>query len=408
MPYHADHHDPVALKFVKTFRRIGNVQFFPQRTLPRPLPRGELVIHDSHVLARGVIGVGEVPAGNQRRPDGLKKTGQDRPVVRQICILIFWRRAFFVVAVVPVRIIRIERQMRTRGRSLDAGNFEQLRLHCVHEFVAAGRGGEAQRVFGGETRIYAQQRGESSHQQAGAGEQHHADRHFGGDQRGARIAPRIARRNAAAGFHSAAQVDAASRNRRSESKHNHGDQRNQQRVGKNRPAQFDGAQAQQRFRTQRQQTLHRKRRDQHRGGPASEAEHQTFDQQLPHQSPAPRADDRADRSFADAVARARQQQVRHIHAGDQQHQRDAREQQQQRAAHILHPIGLHRENRQRHFLRREIRNSPAQARGHAVQFGLRLTDADAWSQQADGFQVSGAVDRGVRKTDRVVDVDAIG
>src|SRR5271155_821013 len=99
---------------------------------------------------RGIVGVGKVAAGDERGADRLKIAGQDRTVVGEIGVLIFRRRAFLVVAVVPVRVIGIERQVRAGRGSFDAGNFQQLRLQVVDEFVAAGRGGEAQRVFGGE------------------------------------------------------------------------------------------------------------------------------------------------------------------------------------------------------------------------------------------------------------------
>ena len=68
--------------------------------------------------------------------------------------------------------------------------------------------------------------------------------------------------------------------------------------------------------------------------PPSSAEQHAFGQQLPHQPLPAGAERGADRDFLLPPGGARQQQVRDVRAGDQQHQRHRAEQHEHRAAHV--------------------------------------------------------------------------
>ena len=60
-------------------------------------------------------------------------------------------------------------------------------------------------------------------------------------------------------------------------------------------------------------------RHEHAGAAAEQRQEQALDQQLPHEAPARRAERRPDGDLAPPYRRAREQQVRHVGAGDEEH-----------------------------------------------------------------------------------------
>jgi hypothetical protein len=150
-------------------------------------------------------------------------------------------------------------------------------------------------------------------------------------------------------------------------------------------------------------TAHQARTTDRRG--ADDRQDQTFDQQLPDETPASGAERRTDPHFALTGGRAGQQQVRDIRAGNQQHDADGPEQHQ-------HP-GPGRRTDQI-ILKRTHADEPVlvpdrmrllERRGNLVHLGLRLFHRDAWFQPGDALKIEVEI---VRVADALVGRDHIG
>ncbi len=83
-------------------------------------------------------------------------------------------------------------------------------------------------------------------------------------------------------------------------------------------------------RHQEQDAFQDGRRERDAERPSDRRQHEALDEQLPHDLPARRAERRAQRELALTGGAARQQQVRDVGAGDEQHESDGAEQQPQR------------------------------------------------------------------------------
>ena len=108
-----------------------------------------------------------------------------------------------------------------------------------------------------------------------------------------------------------------------------GQQRDGQRERQHTPIQTEVNAAGQDSRVfvgQRQERALAPEGEEHADRAAQRREQHTFGQQLPDQTPAPRADRQPHTDLCAAQGRPRQQQVRHVGAGNQQHQRHHDEQ----------------------------------------------------------------------------------
>ncbi len=133
-------------------------------------------------------------------------------------------------------------------------------------------------------------------------------------------------------------------------------------------------------------------------GAAGEREQDAFGEQLPQDAGAARAERRADRHLLLARHRARQQQVRHVRAGDEQDEPDRAGQHQQRRAHVADDFLLERDDVEREAAVRGIHAGMlrAQPRRDAVHLRLRPADRHARLQLADDVVVLAVADlRGV-------------
>ncbi len=115
---------------------------------------------------------------------------------------------------------------------------------------------------------------------------------------------------------------------------------------------------------------------------ADRGQQKAFGEQLLHQSPPARAQRTAYRHLLLACDRSRKQQVRHVGAGDQQHQADGRQHHEQRGAGAPRQILMQRHHGRAHLVV-GVRILLFQAGGDESQVGLCLPDTDARLHPAD-------------------------
>ena len=132
--------------------------------------------------------------------------------------------------------------------------------------------------------------------------------------------------------------------------------------------------------------------------PAESGEEQAFDEQLANEPSAAGAQRRADRELVDTSGRPCQHEVRHVHAGNQEHEADRDEQQLQRPARGRHQVLLqrNRDDGAQARGREAFLHRPAQAR----ELRPGLLEADAISQPADRAQRVVLLDRCPREAVR--------
>ena len=117
-------------------------------------------------------------------------------------------------------------------------------------------------------------------------------------------------------------------------------ERNAEREGHHGPVDFDILQSRNVARIHAAHHIKADFGDGQAGGAAEGRQQNTLGEQLPHQPLPAGAQSRPDGDLLLAPRRAREQQVRHIGAGDQQHQRHRPHQHEQGAAHVSHHLLL--------------------------------------------------------------------
>ena len=118
-------------------------------------------------------------------------------------------------------------------------------------------------------------------------------------------------------------------------------------------------------------------------GAAGDRQHHVLGQPLRDDPRAARAERQANRRLAAACRRAREEQVRHVGAGDEQHQRDRRDERDQRAARLA-------DNR---VLRRHEPHAPALV-------GFRIRGFELQAHRVELRLRGGACDRRLQPSDR--------
>jgi hypothetical protein len=131
---------------------------------------------------------------------------------------------------------------------------------------------------------------------------------------------------------------------------------------------------------------HEPHRDQNAGAAAERGKDGPFRQQLARHSQPSRAERDADGDFLLPPGRPRQEQVRDVAARDQQDERDAGEEQNDRAAELLDDFAVQRLN-VRAVAAAELRHLFFDAAGDGGHFRLRLRDRDAVAQSRHYPQV---------------------
>jgi hypothetical protein len=134
------------------------------------------------------------------------------------------------------------------------------------------------------------------------------------------------------------QVHARSPQHRNQSEQDSGDERNEKREEQDAAVDADVVQSRNIGRAENAHRPNGRECDEDSRRAARQAEQHALGQQLPEDARAARADCRADRDFFLASRRARQQQVRDVRAGDQQHKPDRAQQNIERQPYVAHDL----------------------------------------------------------------------
>ncbi len=242
------------------------------------------------------------------------------------------------------------RDHRADGGALDAGQRgdaldDAIDRGGANRVVAVGarrqRQVDDQQVAWLESRRYPRQRAETAQQQSGADQQHQCQRDLRDHQRRPHAAMADAARSTPALFvERFPDIESGGLPGRHGAEDQAGDHREREGEQHHRPVDGNAVRARQRRDRRGRQERHQPHRQQQSAQPASAGEHQAFDHQLPDDARATGADRQPDGHFLLPADRAREQQVGHIGARDQQHQRHGAEQHQQRRANVLHDLIL--------------------------------------------------------------------
>ncbi len=222
-----------------------------------------------------------------------------------------------------------ERDVADQGCGLDARERLRALTHLAEEGglllrlrVAAGRQEEiaADHALGVETLVDGEQPVEAAQEQAGADEQGERERHLGHDERAAQaLAGRPAGGPARAFFHHLGQVRPRGAQRREEAEEQPREEGQGQRETQDLRIDRGLGEPRHAARAERAQTRHAGPGHEHTAAAANERQQQALDQQLPHEAPARRAERRPDGDLPPPHRRAREQQVRHVGARDEEH-----------------------------------------------------------------------------------------
>ena len=226
------------------------------------------------------------------------------------------------------------------------------KLSALREVVARRRELHARRehAFGlRKPRSALLQLDEAAHQQTGAGQQHERQRHFGDDER-AEHAVQSAAAAVTARLRASASLAAAGRDeRRHDAEDDAGDERGDHRERDHRQIERRLVEPRNRnaIANQREQAAMTQRRDGQPRDAARHREHQAFGEHLAHQPPALRAERGAHADLALARGAARQQQIRDVDAGHEQHEHDGAHQREQRRPELADHLFLQRKEHHR-------------------------------------------------------------
>jgi len=242
-----------------------------------------------------------------------------------------------------------------------------------------------EQAFGGEAQRHLHQAVQRAQQQSRPHQQHQRQRHLGHHQPVAQARAGHPAGGAPAVPHGVDQVQPPGLQGRRQPRQHPRQRRNQHRV-----AQHPVIQAQvpriQRRRHQARQQSHAPPRDQDAQQAAAQRQHQAFRQQLPQHVPARGPQRRPYGHLLTAIGGPRQQQVGHVHAGDQQHQRNCRQQNhQRRPQRPREPLTEPGHARTDSGVGRGIR--ARQAAGDGVHLDLRLRQRRPRLEPRDHIQV---------------------
>ena len=150
-------------------------------------------------------------------------------------------------------------------------------------------------------------------------------------------------------------------------------------------------------RRQVREERHRDRTDGDAQRAAGEGEQPVLDHELSHEARAAGAERRAHREIALAARHPRQQQVRHVRAGDEQHEADRAHQDGERRSNAAGQLVLQRHERHR---RRRILGwkLAAQLRLHGVDVCARGFERRPGPDPAEGLQMLAGATREVQRT----------
>ena len=277
--------------------------------------------------------------------------------------------------------------LRTPGQLPDACG-QALHHRAPRHVILIGRRRERQvddqQIAGVETRRHRRQRGETAQQETRANQQHQRQPDLRHDQRAAKLPVTHAARRAAAPVlvERFAKVDACSLQRGHEAKDDAGNHRQDHREHRDGPFHANQLGAWQAGHCGTGEQRHAPRRDQQANAGADARQHHALDNQLADEAPASGAHRGADGHLLLAAHGPRQQQVGHVGAGDEQHQRDRAQQQEQRRPHVLHHLILERRHHGAHVAIR-FGELLLECERDALQLGTRRLQRHVGSEARD-------------------------
>ena len=282
--------------------------------------------------------------------------------------------------------------------------------------IAAGRRGrlggrerqlEAQRVARDEAGVDAPEARDGAEHEAGADEEDERGRHLDDDEDALGAA---ARPHATAAPQRVVEVGAAREEHRHEAEEEPGGERDRHRHGEDAPVDADGGGARKIERQEREDGARAPGGDEEPEPAAEEREEKALGEELPEEPLAPGAEGDADRELAGPAARAREEEVGHVGAGDEEDERDRAEEDEEERPHVSdHRVGERHQARAGALVGVGI--GEGETARDAVEVGLRLRDRHAGSQPPDAVDAeAGAAvlqERVLPLPDRHVDVAAL-
>ena len=180
-----------------------------------------------------------------------------------------------------------------------------------------------------EARIDPHQLREAADEEAGADEQHDRERDLGDDERAAQeLAAGACRRRAAAVLQRAREIRPRRVERGDDAEEDAGQDGGGRRRAEDAQVDADVRDPRQSRGEPRDDPAHAEIREPDADRGARHREHEPFDEQAAHEPPAARAEGRTNPHLPAADGGAREHQVRHVRARDEQHERDRAEQHQ--------------------------------------------------------------------------------
>ena len=252
-----------------------------------------------------------------------------------------------------------------------------------------------------ESQPHLEQIPKTAQQQARGDHQHQRQREFRDHQHPARSRLlRGARRSAPFQPERMRQIQPACLPRGSQAEDDAGGHRGGQGEQQNGPVDRYVVEPRQAFRNHAQQESFRAEQNRQTSRSTQQRKQQALGQQLPHQPLARRSQRLANRHLASSGAGPRQQQIRHVHAPNQQHQSHRAQQQHQRLANIADHVFLQRHQPHLPLAVRRIivRKLFLQRSNQRVHLALRRLNRQSRLQSRDGvLKVARIAGRGRRR-----------
>ena len=210
-------------------------------------------------------------------------------------------------------------------------------LYCV----ARERDARGQQSLGLEARVDAAQRREALEHQARADQQDDGEGDLRDDESLAEDPrPHAGASGTRAVLERVLDVGPRAGEGRSETAEPRREHRDQEREGQDLRAQAKQGETGQICRAQRDEKRDAPSRQQEAHGASHEGQEQVLRQQLGEDPPAARAERRADGHLPHAGGAPREEQARHVRAGDEEHEAHGAEKDQERRAHLARDLGV--------------------------------------------------------------------
>ena len=381
---HADDLDPLGFQLA-----YPDQYAFADGGFVRERLGGEQLIDHHHLAVPGIVGVREAPPGDQRRMHGFEVAGEDEEVIHRLKLARVGQRGGEAPA--DGEEGSGERKRRGGGDAPHAGNRAQSVRQVADprralrrlRAAASAQREKRQQMAGIETGIDALKFQETAHHQSAADQQYEGERHFG-DHHYVAQHPRIPQACSAT---ASAQHDGDIGARGAQGRHDAEESRGHERGGRGEGDHYridgDGVEARQARRRQRAEFADAGIGERQPEARTGAGEYGGFGQRLADQRPTAAAHRGAYREFPFAQGGAHQQEVGDVGAGDQQEEDHRAHQGQQRGAHLLDYMRVHRLEADRVTGRAGNQEVLPGLGGNLIDHGLRLVQGDTVLQACD-------------------------